>query len=491
MSTPIRRQYLELKQRYPGTILFFRLGDFYETFDDDAATVADALQITLTTKPMGKDERVPLAGVPYHSIDGHVARLVALGHRVAICEQMADPATVKGIVPRDVVRVVTAGTVTSEASLEADQVRELLAAVAVRRGRKAAAFCDVSTGSVRIAGDAAVAAEFARQQPAELLLESPEDFTVPAGTVSLTRPPMSETAVAAELGKQFSMEAIGHLAGEAAEQAALAHVLAYLRETYPGALGSIQRIRPIDDGSLLQVDQKTLRNLDVFPAHGGRSLYGVLNRAKTPMGSRLLRDWLTRPLQDAVAIDERLDAVAWGLEHAIPAEQVAAVLRGSGDIQRLAAAIGRRAARPRELHVLRESLRAAIAIRDDAGTSVNRSRRSSPVPGRTLPPLAVRSPPSMPRSTPIRRSPSTKAGSSPPASTPKSTPSGSSRATPAAILLGIERLERERTGIRSLKVGHNKVFGYYIEVSAANASPRPRALPAPPDPGGWGALRYR
>ena len=131
MSTPIRLQYLELKQRYPDTILFFRLGDFYETFDDDAKLVAAELQITLTSKPMGKDLRVPLAGVPYHSIDGHVAKLVARGHRVAICEQMADPADVKGIVPRDVVRVVTAGTVTADASLDA-AAPNYLASLAVR-----------------------------------------------------------------------------------------------------------------------------------------------------------------------------------------------------------------------------------------------------------------------------------------------------------------------------------------------------------------------
>ncbi|MCK9519868.1 MAG: DNA mismatch repair protein MutS, partial [Dehalococcoidia bacterium] len=153
MSTPIRRQYLELKQRYPETILFFRLGDFYETFDDDAKLVADELQITLTSKPMGKDIRVPLAGVPYHSIDGHIAKLVARGHRVAVCEQMADPAEVKGLVPRDVVRVVTAGTVTSDASLDPQAPNEL--AAFVQRGHEAAtAFADVTTGEVRlVAGD--------------------------------------------------------------------------------------------------------------------------------------------------------------------------------------------------------------------------------------------------------------------------------------------------------------------------------------------------
>ena len=162
MSTPIRLQYLELKQRYPDTILFFRLGDFYETFDDDAKLIAAELQITLTSKPMGKDIRVPLAGVPYHSIDGHVAKLVARGHRVAICEQMADPADVKGLVPRDVVRVVTAGTVTSEASLESGAAN-YLAAYAVRGGVPAAALSDITTGEVRLVRGEEAALELLRR----------------------------------------------------------------------------------------------------------------------------------------------------------------------------------------------------------------------------------------------------------------------------------------------------------------------------------------
>ena len=146
VSTPIRLQYLELKQRYPGVILFFRLGDFYETFDDDAKLVAEELRITLTSKPMGKDLRVPLAGVPYHSIDGHVAKLVKRGYRVAICEQMADPAEIKGgLVPRDVVRVVTAGTVTAEHQLDAVEPN-YLAAFAVRKGEAALAMADITTG---------------------------------------------------------------------------------------------------------------------------------------------------------------------------------------------------------------------------------------------------------------------------------------------------------------------------------------------------------
>ncbi|MYA54645.1 MAG: DNA mismatch repair protein MutS, partial [Dehalococcoidia bacterium] len=170
MTTPIRRQYLDLKKRHPGAILFFRLGDFYETFDEDAELVARELDIVLTSKPMGKGIRVPLAGVPWHSIDGHVAKLVKRGHRVAICEQMADPASVKGLVPREVVRTVTAGTVTSEAALSAETPNEL-AALVERGGERALALADVTTGEVRVASGLGAVAELARAAPAELLVE--------------------------------------------------------------------------------------------------------------------------------------------------------------------------------------------------------------------------------------------------------------------------------------------------------------------------------
>ncbi|MCX7618151.1 MAG: hypothetical protein N2041_09470, partial [Tepidiforma sp.] len=239
MSTPIRQQYLDLRKRYPGTILFFRLGDFYETFDDDAKLVAEELQITLTSKPMGKDLRVPLAGVPYHAIDQHVAKLVARGYRVAICEQLADPSEVKGLVPRDVVRIVTAGTVTSEASLEAGRPNYLGAFV--RRGRDAAlALADVTTGEVRVVPGEDALLEAGRSPLAELLLEDLADapqLAIPA----VQRPLLSDLAVEAEIARQFGEHAQAGLLPGPAAAAAVAHLLVYLRETYPAALGAIQR----------------------------------------------------------------------------------------------------------------------------------------------------------------------------------------------------------------------------------------------------------
>ena len=466
MSTPIRRQYLELKQRYPGTILFFRLGDFYETFDEDAELVAAELQITLTSKPMGKDMRVPLAGVPYHSIDGHVAKLVANGHRVAICEQLADPATVKGLVPRDVVRVVTAGTVTSAASLDASRANEL-AALAVRDGRTAVAFCDVTTGEVRLASGHAAEAELGTQPPAELLVENAEDAGSAVRTPVL-RLALSDLAVAAELGRQFGEEAVDHLAPGAAEQAALAHVVAYLREVYPEALGAIQRVRPLADAEFLRVDVRTLRNLDVLPEPGRESLLGVLNRSRTAMGTRLLRHWLSAPLRKRDDIGQRHDAVAWAVAHPIECEQAAATLRSVGDIARLAGAVGRRGARPRELHALRSGLRATL----DLGAVLQRAEELPPLLNESLQGLGAGAEALVALDRALDPDPPAlfdEGGVIATGFHPEIDSLRELTRDARGYLLGLERIERERTGIKSLKVGHNKVFGYYIEVSASNA----------------------
>ncbi|MGH2633160.1 MAG: DNA mismatch repair protein MutS, partial [Tepidiformaceae bacterium] len=474
MSTPIRLQYLELKQRYPDTILFFRLGDFYETFDDDAKLVAAELQITLTSKPMGKDLRVPLAGVPYHSIDGHVAKLVARGHRVAVCEQMADPSEVKGLVPREVVRVVTAGTVTADASLDST-TPNYLAAFVVRKGVPAAALADITTGEVRLAKGEEALLELLRSAPAELLFE--DDEGIPAGVTETRcrRPELSDFAAETELARQFGDHAAALVDGPA-QSAALAHVLSYLRETYPAALGALQRIRPLGDASILTVDQHTLVNLDVFPApgqaHGGqRSLLSVLNVCRSSMGSRLLRQWLTHPLRDGDALQARYDAVGWSVTHPIEREQMQAVLRGMPDAGRLAGKVGAHSASPRDLSALRLGLRAtldlgAILARVDAPALLREALGR--LAGAADPLLSLDAaldddpPVSFDEGGVIR------AGFSPEIDSLR----GLTRDA-RGFLLGLERLERERTGIKSLKVGHNKVFGYYIEVSSANASAAP------------------
>jgi DNA mismatch repair protein MutS len=466
VSTPIRLQYLELKQRYPDTILFFRLGDFYETFDDDAKLVADELQITLTSKPMGKDLRVPLAGVPYHSIDGHVAKLVGRGYRVAICEQLADPAEVKGIVPRDVVRVVTAGTVTADSSLE-PAAPNYLGAIAVRGNDRALALADVTTGEVRIASGAEAGLELVRSAPSELLVEDMSDALADLNTV--LRPQLSDLAANAELANQFGEHARETVVSNRAEAAALAHVLAYLRETYAAALGSLQRVRRVTDASLLAIDQRTLRNLDVLQqANHQSSLFQVLNRTKSSMGARLLRQWLTHPLREREALESRLDSLQWALEHPIEREQCQAVLGGIPDIARIIGKLGARSAAPRDLAGLRQGLRATL----DLGAQLSRQ----PAPellAESLHGLAAAAdalllldqaldddpPPNFDEGGVIR-----------PGFSPEIDSLRALTRDARGFLLGLERLERERTGIKTLKVGHNRVFGYYLEVSTANAA---------------------
>jgi DNA mismatch repair protein MutS len=468
VSTPIRRQYLELKQRYPDTVLFFRLGDFYETFDDDAKLVARELQITLTSKPLGKDLRVPLAGVPYHSIDGHVARLVARGYRVAVCEQLADPAAVKGLVPRDVVRVVTAGTVTAEASLDPAAPNEL-AAVVVRRGELAAAFAEITTGELRVAVGDEARTELLRAVPAEVLVEDKDALPPGVGGAVRQRPPLGETAVAAALGRRYGDAGLAYFAPGEAEQAAIAHIVAYIEETYPAALQALQRVRRIDPGSVLALDERTLRNLDVLPRPGGAlSLFRVLDLCGTAMGSRQLRAWLTRPLRERVSIEARLDAVEWAVNHPLERERARALLRSLPDAGRIAGKVGARSATPRDLASLRVALRGAL----DVGAVLGQAQlpallqTSLEALGGAAEPLIILDaaldddpPAGFDEGGVIR------AGFSPEVDSLRALARDA-----RGFILALEQQERERTGIRSLKVGHNRVFGYYIEVSAANAA---------------------
>ena len=466
MTTPIRRQYLELKRRHPDTILFFRLGDFYETFDEDAELVARELDIVLTSKPMGKGIRVPLAGVPHQSIDGHVSKLVRRGHRVAICEQMADPASVKGLVPREVVRTVTAGTVTSEAALSAETPNEL-AALVERGGEMGLALAEVTTGEVRVASGEGAVAELARAAPAELLVEEEGAGGGVAGC-EVERPRLSAAVASALVAEQYGEAAPETLVGSEAAVAAVAQVLAYLGEVYPEGAGALGRVRTLASEETVALDGRTLTNLEALPTADGRpSLFAVLNRTRSAMGARLLRRWLAQPLRGAALLGERHDAVAWALERPIERERAQTILRGIPDVARLCGRLGARAAAPRELAGLRQGLRAAL----DLGALLETSEPPALLAGAQAAladvvesllaldeTLAEDPPPNF-----------EEGGVIAPGHDPEiDTLRGRTRSAREA-LLALEAEERERTGIRSLKVGQNRVFGYYLEVSLANA----------------------
>ncbi|MCH8066102.1 MAG: DNA mismatch repair protein MutS [Chloroflexi bacterium] len=513
--TPIRRQYLEIKRRYPHAIVFFRLGDFYETFDDDAKLVARELEITLTSKPMGKGLRVPLAGVPYHAIDGHLSRLIAKGYKVAICEQMGDPATAEGLVDRQVVRVVTPGTVVGGDLLDERANNYLVALSPPQAGRPSRAeatdaiweddpnavvglaYADISTGEF-VAGEItvdALAGELLRLQPAELLL--PDDTPPPAGVETLVthvEPDAYVVDVAeAALRTHFavaSSEAFG-LAGQPAAVAAAGALLHYLRESQGAAGGGLPQITKLSsyrpDG-FLALDAASRRNLELFA--GGRqgkrqhSLLGVLDLTKTAMGARLLARRLGQPLLDLVSLEGRLDQVGYFFQSAVRRGQAQELLGGCPDIERLCGRAVAGLAFPRDLVGLRRGLEQAPLLRellppagspppellkgakraerDAAGAVIELAGRLRPCddvvaaiaqtiddePGATLDQGGVVRP-----------------GFSEELDSLRTIATDTKR-----FLAELESKERERTGIRSLRIGYNRVFGYYIEVSKPNLS---------------------
>jgi DNA mismatch repair protein MutS len=500
VSTPIRRQYLEIKRRYPHAIVFFRLGDFYETFDDDAKLCARELEITLTSKPMGKNLRVPLAGIPHHALDSYLARLIGKGYKVAICEQMEDPKQAKGLVERQVVRVVTPGTVV-EGSLLDERANNYLVALApagepeASRGRRrrgdgdaagaGIAYVDITTGEfavTQLAGSE-VAAELARLRPAELLL--PDETDPPEGWPPARGEGASPTFLDAywfdpdearrlllEHFQVASLEAFGCDAWPGAVAAAGA-VLRYLQENQRASLSLVTGLSTYNATSFMVLDSQTRRNLEIFA--GGRdgrkadSLLAVLDHTKTAPGARLLRRWLGRALLDITSIHGRQSLVTFFFESAVRRGRVAEVLARVPDLERLCSRVAAGIAGPRELVALRRGLEAVPSLREAmAGEGVE--EREEPVrqvmsrlrPCDDVVALIADAIEEEPGAT-LEQGEVVRRGFSEELDRLRSLTSDVRR-----YLAELEARERERSGIRSLKVGYNKVFGYYIEVSKAN-----------------------
>jgi DNA mismatch repair protein MutS len=500
VSTPIRRQYLDIKRRYPHAIVFFRLGDFYETFDDDAKLCARELEITLTSKPMGKNLRVPLAGIPHHALNSYLARLISKGYKVAICEQMEDPATAKGLVDRQVVRVVTPGTVL-EGSLLDERANNYLAALAfapeapLRRGvgrtaeRPAVgvAYVDVSTGEFAATEVSAtqLAAELARLRPAEVLLA--EGIEAPAGVdVPVTRlepywfDPEEADRALREHFQVASLEAFG-LRELPRATAAAGAILRYVQENQRASLPTITAIHIYNATGHMVLDAQTRRNLELFA--GGRegrregSLLAVLDQTRTALGARLLRRWLGQPLLDITPLRERQGLVTSFFKDGLRRGSLREALGVVPDLERLVGRIGAGIASPREVVALRrgleavEGLRQALAGQDAAASEGSPSLQADSPAGRLLARLrpcedvavliadAIADEPGAT----LEQGEVVRAGFSPELDQLRSLTRDVRR-----YLAELEAQEKARTGIKSLKVGYNKVFGYYIEVSRPN-----------------------
>ncbi len=482
MTTPIRRQYLEIKRRFPQAIVFFRLGDFYETFDDDAKLVARELEITLTSKPMGKDLRVPLAGVPQHALQAHLKKLVARGYKVAICEQM-DPSGAKqgtgkakragrDLVAREVTRVVTPGTVVEEELLSAAS-NNYLVAVAPGADKHGLAYLDITTGEFAAAevSDADLAVELARLAPAELLLPEGIDLPAPSPAWAGARTALESRFFHAEeserrLREHFqvaSLEGYG-LRGHLQAVAAAGAVLAYLAENQRAALANVRDLLVYSPSRYLVLDPSARRHLELFASTRESSKRGslieALDATRTAMGSRLLQRWLGQPLIEVAAINARLDRVEAFHTEALKRGEVRDLLRELPDVERIVGRIAAGAALPRDLAALRSGLEAyprlIEASNGDYGSAVesHAAREASALLAASL---ADDPAPLVGEGGVIRPGFSTELDEA------RELTGDARRA-----LAELETEERERSGIRGLRVAYNRVFGYYIEVSKAN-----------------------
>ena len=481
MTTPARRQYLRIKKEHHDEILLFRMGDFYETFDDDARTISRELEIALTSREMGKGQRIPLAGIPYHSLDAHLARLIKKGYRVAICEQTSDPLHSRGLVDREVVRVVTPGTITEDSVLKGN-VNNYLAAVVIEGDAAGLAYADISTSEFATASMPLhrLATEIGRLDPAEIITPEDQD-SLPFATKAAVTPvtpdafhPQWARETLLDHFKVASLEAYGCERTPLAVRAAGA-VVDYLGSTQRGTLGQITSLLTYSTDSYMVLDPQTRRNLELF--EGGRwgeqvaSLTAALDRTKTPMGSRLLRRWIGQPLLEVDEILKRQEAVAWFHRSALRRERVVSRLESISDLERLVGRILNLSATPRDLSALERGLRATPEIKklleeDDDHTLVDwladEIKDTSETAALIGSSIEEDTPLTMGESKVIKR------GFSPDLDELLE----SSRSA-RDYIASLENRERERTGIRSLKVGYNRVFGYYIEVSNSNLSKVP------------------
>jgi len=478
--TPVMQQYLRIKAQYPDVLLFYRMGDFYELFFEDARRAARLLDITLTARGQSAGEPIPMAGVPVQTLDTYLARAVRKGESVAICEQIGDPAKAKGPVERQVVRVVTPGTVTDDALLE-ERRDTLLAALHVAGDGFGLAWIELSSGrfhALEAAGREAMAAELERLRPAELLVaeDAPVRGLVGATTAVRSRPPWHFDSESAErqLCEQFGTRDLAGfgLANRALAVGAAGCLLQYLRDTQKSALPHLRGIRCEERDEALLLDAATRRNLELDTSLSGRAdstLVGVLDRTATAMGGRELRRWIQRPLRPRAPRERRLQAIESFLDAGLH-EPVRALLRQVGDIERILARVALRSARPRDLAGLRDALGRLPELQSvltgiDSPLLVQLASEAGAHPSvhSLLTAAIIATPPAL-----LRDGGVIAAGYDADLDELRRISEHSDEA-----LLELEARERERTGFANLRFGYNRVQGYYIEVSRSQAEQVP------------------
>ena len=487
--TPMLEQYFEIKRQVPDAILFYRLGDFYEMFYEDAEKAAPLLDLVLTARGRGQEHEAPMCGVPYHAADGYIAKLIRHGLRVAICEQVEDPAAAKGLVRREIVRVVTPGTATESSIVERESC--YLLALVPDEQSLGAAYLDVSTGdffvtTYRDMADSRLGDDVARFDPREAIF--PRDDNGFAGHVkelglaaTPVEPSMFEPGGAHDyLAKHFATQSLRGfgLEGDDARISAAGGALRYATASHKRTLDHVQALRVDNAADFLQLDAATLANLEVLDSRdAGRpraSLWSVINATRTAMGARTLRRWITRPLVSREAIFERHDAVDELTRSRAILEQMNARLARIADLERLVSRITLRSATPRECLTLADSL---LAVDELAETMAPLQGpllrevwdRHSCLSGKDrqecLSYIVARISATIDDTPPmnVRDGGAIRAGVDADLDSLRTIARDSK-----SVLMEIEAAEKQRTGISSLKVRFNSVFGYYIEVSKSN-----------------------
>jgi DNA mismatch repair protein MutS len=481
--TPMLKQYLDLKDRYADALVLFQMGDFYETFFNDAEVAARSLNIALTSRSRQGDDRIPMAGFPIHAAASYIPRLLEQGFKVVVCDQTEDPAQAKGLVRREVTRILTRGTVVDPAALDAC-TDNYLAAVTFKGAKWGLAFLELSTGEFRLtegAGADALGDELWRLKPAELIVSDNLDPALLApALVPFDTPPTPRVVSSYGFDPEAARREVGHALGTLFLDGfgldtyqlgvcAAGAILRYLKDSYTPDLPHLDRLLPYRRDDFLGLDEATLRHLEIFETWRSRSRQGslleTLDDTITPMGARRLSQWLRYPLQDQAQINARLDAVEFFKDNSLLRQRWRQTLKGLGDLERLTARVALEQATPREVGAVKEALARVPLLQAllpeelpllvaQVAADLDGLPELQDLIGRAL----VEDPPANLQTGGIIRE-------------------GYDPEMDELIVLSregkdwiarLEAQERAKTGINSLKVRYNKVFGYYLEVSRTN-----------------------
>lgn len=507
--SPMMKQYMQIKDENPDCILFFRLGDFYEMFFEDAKLASKELELALTGRNCGEKERAPMCGVPFHSADSYIAKLVGRGYKVAICEQVEDPATAKGIVKRQVVQIITPGTVTATESLDETE-NNYIAAMVIEKTQAGLAYCDITTGEVIVKkislldGQDDLVNDMVRMSPKEIIYnENTEDVLelksfelyLDVFLNCLSARHFSLDAARAAIEHQYGVKGLMPLGLEDdIEIKALGGLFLYLRSNKKGELENLSLPQHVLAEGTMALDKSTLSNLEIvetlFDKHVKGSLLGVLDKTHTAMGGRKLKKWLKEPLNELGPIKDRLDAVECLLDQALVRNNIKEGLKGIYDFERLAGRIAFGNANARDLTALKTSLMALPDLKYDlmsigdflAGSpakSSDQAESSSQAEGTGLPRLiqeiidkidVLDDISSLINKSINEDAPLTirEGGLIIPGYSTELDEIKASIKKSQEWISSLEEVERKKTGIKNLKVGYNKVFGYYLEITKSN-----------------------